>query len=159
MTHEHSGSGFTLVETLFAAAVFITAIAGLAQLFALSVRFTRDSTRFGSALVAAQDKLETLRSLRYTYDDVGALVTDAALLSSPPNSLVENTGNYFEWLDHQGAVDAGRAAYVRRWRVTEMASDDPSAIAIEVCVFEPAASHADTGQAHACLGSVRVRQP
>ena len=159
MTHRHSGSGFTLVETLFAAAVLITAIAGVTQLFVLSIRFTRDSSRFGSALVAAQDKLETLRSLRYTYDDDGAMVTDPRLLPSPANSLLENTGNYFDWLDGDGPADAGGAVYVRRWRIVEIASDDPSAIAFEVCVFEPSAAHADTARAHGCLGSVRVRQP
>ena len=46
MTQQTSARGFTLVETLVATGVLVTAIAGLAQLFALSMRFTRDSDPF-----------------------------------------------------------------------------------------------------------------
>ena len=160
MTHPTSATGFTLVETLIAAAMLVTAFAGLAQLFALSVRFTRDSGQYGAALVAAQSKLETLRASRYSYDENGGLSTDAGLHPSPATSLLENAGRYFEWLHDDGAVgDQEGATYVRRWRITEIFADDPAAITIEVCVFEPAASHATAAQAHACLSSVRVRQP
>ena len=76
MFHQPSLRGFTLVETLVATGVLITAIAGLAQLFTLSVRVTRDSAQFGTALLAAQDKLESLRSFHFTYDDDGNLLSD-----------------------------------------------------------------------------------
>src|SRR5687767_12340156 len=156
MTQPLSARGFTLVETLIATGVLVTAIAGLAQLFALRVRFPRDSAQFGAALVAAQDKLESLRALRFSYDDNGAALTDGRLQPSPPTSLSENVAGYVDWLDDAGnVVPEGVASYVRRWRITQIATDDPAAIAIDVCVFgRPALS-----REHTCLATARVRQP
>jgi hypothetical protein len=159
MTHP-SHRGFTLVETLIATGVLVTAIAGLAQLFALSMRFTRDSGQFGAALVAAQDKLESLRSLTYGYDDAGHPLTDPRLEVSPPASLAESTGAYHDWLDSAGRVAAEQGAMlVRRWRISEIAMDDPAAIAIEVCVFAAPAADRDPVHADACIATARVRQP
>ena len=152
-------SGFTLVETLIATGVLVTAIAGLAQLFALSLRFTRDSAQSGAALVAAQDKLETLRALRFGYDDDGAPLTDPRLQPSPPTSLSENVAAYVDWLDDAGGlVNEAGASYARRWRITEMGVD-PATIAIDVCVFRMPGSHSDPIHADACLVTARVRQP
>jgi type II secretory pathway pseudopilin PulG len=160
MTHRSSARGFTLVETLIATGVLVTAIAGLAQLFALSVRFTRDSGQFGAALVAAQDKLESLRSLNFTYDDNGNVITDPRLTPSPVTSLGENLPSYVDWLDSSGAVVRERGAvFVRRWRISEISSDDPGAIAIDVCVFTTPAVNRYPIHADACLATVRVRQP
>jgi type II secretory pathway pseudopilin PulG len=153
-------SGFTLVETLIATSVLVTALAGLAQLFALSLRFTRDSAQSGAALVAAQDKLESLRALRFGYDDNGAALTDPRLQPSPPTSLSENLAPYVDWLDDAGnVVSETGASYARRWRITEMAVDDPAAIAIDVCVFRMPAIARGPAQAEACLVTARVRQP
>lgn len=144
------------METLIATGMLVTAIAGLAQLFALSVRFTRDSAQFGAALVAAQDKLESLRALRFSYDDDGAALTDGRLRASPPTSLSENAAGYVDWLDDAGTVVAeGRASYVRRWRITQIAADDPAAIAIDVCVSGLLALNRE----QTCLATARVRQP
>jgi type II secretory pathway pseudopilin PulG len=156
---DHSSSrGFTLVETLVATGVLITAVAGLAELFALSMRFTRDSAQFGAALVAAQDKLESLRALRFSYDDDGAARTDPRLQPSPPASLLENMDGYVDWLDHAGNGTLETAAsYVRRWKITAIAEGEPAVIAIDVCVFSMRAQHGDPGHA-ACLATARVRQ-
>lgn len=152
--------GFTLVETVVATGVLMTAIAGLAQLFVLSMRFTRDSAQFGAALVAAQDKLESLRSLRFSYDDSGAAVTDPRLQPSPPTSLSENIDAYVDWLDDAGkVVGEAHASYARRWRITAIAVDDPAAIAIDVCVFSMAALDRGPTYADTCLATARVRQP
>lgn len=160
MTHRPSIRGFTLVETVVATAVLVTAIAGLAQLFALSVRFTRESGQFGAALVAAQDKLESLRSLNFTYDENGNARTDPRLYPSPVVSLAENIHPYVDWLDEGGTVVPERAAaFVRRWRISTIASDDPAAIAIDVCVFAAPATNRHPIHADACLATVRVRQP
>jgi type II secretory pathway pseudopilin PulG len=152
-------SGFTLVETLIATGVLVTAIAGLAQLFALSLRFTRDSAQSGAALVAAQDKLESLRALRFGYDDNGVALTDPRLQPSPSTSLSESVAPYVDWLDDAGQLvpEAG-ASFARRWRVTEMAVD-PAAIAIDVCVFRMPAINREPIHADACLVTARVRQP
>jgi type II secretory pathway pseudopilin PulG len=151
-------SGFTLVETLIATGVLVTAIAGLAQLFALSLRFTRDSAQSGAALVAAQDKLESLRALRFGYDDNGAALTDPRLQPSPPSTLSEDVEAYVEWLDDAGnVVNEAGASYARRWRITEIAVD-PAVIAIDVCVFRMPALNRGPLHADACLVTARVRQ-
>lgn len=161
MIHTTFTRGFTLIETLIATGLIVTAVAGLAQLFALSVRFTRDSGQFGVALVAAQDKLESLRSARFEYDDAGDPVTDPALHPSPAHALTVNVAGYADWLDERGTalVTADGAGYVRRWRVSEIAADEPAAMAIDVCVFRLPAVNAPPAAADACLATVRVRQP
>ena len=162
MTHKQSG--FTLLETLIATGLIVTAVAGLAQLFALSVRFTRDAGQFGVALVAAQDKLETLRSLAFGYDEGGEPTTDPGLRVSPAHTLAGDVEPYVDWLDERGSVVGGAsgaagAAYVRRWRIGEIAVDEPQAIAIDVCVFRWPGVNAEPAHADACLETIRVRQP
>ena len=153
--------GFTLIETLIATALIVTVVAGLAQLFALSVRFTRESAQFGVALVAAQDKLESLRAVRFDYDQAGTPVSDPKLRASTSDTLAHDVAGFADWLDAGGtplgAPDG--AGYVRRWRVTEIAGDEPSAIAIDVCVFRLPAVHTQPSSADACLATIRVRQP
>ena len=162
MTHtQQSGRGFTLLETLIATGLIVTAVAGLAQLFALSVRFTRDAGQFGVALVAAQDKLESLRSLAFGYDEGGEPMTHPGLRASPAHTLAGDVERYVDWLDERGSVvsSASGAAYVRRWRVSEMAADEPEAIAIEVCVYRLPGLNTQPAHADACLATIRVRQP
>lgn len=161
MTYRPCPRGFTLVETLIATGLLVTAIAGLAQLFALSVRFTRDSVQSGVALAGAQDKLEAFQALRFGYDEDGESVTDARLNGTPAASLSGDVEGCVDWLDASGAVlpDARGSEYVRRWRITTIAADEPEAIAIDVCVFSIRAASRDPHHADACLATVRVRQP
>lgn len=160
MAYLTSTRGFTLIETLIATALIVTAVAGLAHLFALSVRFTRDSGQFGVALVAAQDKLEALRSARYDYDHDGSPVTDPSLRVSPADALHSDVADYFDRLDERGySLEGDDGAFVRRWRITPIAADEPSAIAIDVCVFRAPAVNAQLEAADACLATIRVRQP
>ena len=161
MTHRPCSRGFTLVETLVATSLLVTLIAGLAQLFALSDRFTRDSVQFGVALSGAQDKLEALRALRFGYHEGGEVVTHPRLSASPPGSLSEDVEGCVDWLDASGAVlhNLEGAQYVRRWRIAAIAADEPEAIAIDVCVFRMGSANHDPHHADACLATVRVRQP
>ncbi len=160
MTNAPSARGFTLVETLIATGLLVTALAGLAQLFAQCIRMTKDSGQFGVALVGAQDKLEWFRALHYGYDAIGEPVTDPRLAASPAPTLVENVSGFVDWLDASGeVVDAKDADYVRRWRITGIATGEPSAIVIDVCVFEIRANLRDPSHAAACLATARVRQP
>jgi type II secretory pathway pseudopilin PulG len=161
MTRRSLAIGFTLVETLVATGIIVTAIAGLTQLFALGLRFTRESGEFGVALVAAQDKLESLRALRFTYNELGQAVSDPRLFESPSSALRENIAGYFDWLDAAGIAAApGAASYLRRWRITAVDTDDPASIAIEVCVFDARLPDATNPlHADACLATARVRQP
>jgi hypothetical protein len=127
----------------------------------MSVRFTRESAQFGVALVGAQDKLESLRALPFGYADDGAPVTDARLRPSPAAALTEDVAGSVDWLDPAGRVltNATSAEYVRRWRITEIAADDPSAIVIDVCVFSVRSNTRHLDGAEACLATGRVRQP
>lgn len=161
MTNDPYARGFTLVETLIAIGLLVTAVAGLSQLFAQCVRLTKDSGQFGVALVGAQDKLEWFRALRYAYDAAGAALTDARLGPSPKTTLSEDVDGFVDWLDATGETraEARGAEYVRRWRITEIAADEPSAIVIDVCVFGIRALRRDPFDAEACLSTARVRQP
>ena len=155
-------AGFTLLETLIATAILVTALAGVAQLFVLTMRTTRDSGSHGVALAAAQAKLETLRSLQLAYGPAGERLTDPALEASPSQSLLEDTADYVDALDATGAVvvddDAGKA-FIRRWAITPIDHEEPQAAVIEVCVFRSPADGLTPVAAEACLATIRSRQP
>ena len=154
-----SARGFTLLETVVATGILVTALAGLAQLFILSMNLTRRASASSLATVAAQDKLESLRALKFAYDDMGAPLTDAGLQPSPPNSLDEDSAAHVDWLDANGdGATANTAAFVRRWRISTIGTAWPDTIALEVCVFKAPAG-ADHRSADACLSSIRTRQP
>lgn len=160
MASTASARGFTLLETIVATGILVTALAGVAQLFILSTHLTRRASASGIALVAAQDKLESLRALRFAYDNAGASITDPALQPSPPNSLNKDVEPNVEWLDASGqGATADAAAFVRRWRISTVGASSPDTIAIEVCVFKAPADGADHRSAEACLSSIRTRQP
>lgn len=161
MTDTRSPRGFTLIETLIATTLLVTVLAGLAELMATSMRLTRASGQSGAALRAAQAKLESLCALRFGYDDLGVSVTDSRLAPSSSTSLTIDTERYVDWLDASGAVRASAdgAEFVRRWRITSIAADDPETIAVDVCVYAQPAEGRVPRQADACLATVRVRQP
>ena len=156
-----SPRGFTLLETLIATGILVTALAGVAQLFVLSSHLTRQANIAGAALVAAQEKLEVLSGLTFEYDAAGSPITDASIDVSPASSLDENAGAWVDWIDASGKSRAtpDSAVFVRRWRVASIAADPPDAVTIEVCVFRMPAEHADALAADACLSTVRTRQP
>lgn len=156
--------GFTLLETVVATGVLVTALAGIAQLFALSVRSARDTGSDGAALVAAEDKIEGLRSLTFAYGPVGEPITDPGLAPSGALSLAEDTSGFVDYLNADGAAvaidrDGDGAVFTRRWRVTAIDRFLPEALAIEVCVFRWPADGLLPRTAFACLATVRTRQP
>jgi type II secretory pathway pseudopilin PulG len=156
-----SDRGFTLLETVVATGILVTALAGIAQLFILSAHLTRHAGASSLALVAAQDKLESLRALPFGYDAAGVAITASALQPSPPNSLDADIERTVDWLDVRGepAATNEAAAFVRRWRISTIAAPAPDTIAIEVCVFKAPVAGADHRSADACLSSLRTRQP
>src|SRR6186997_2147895 len=115
-----SARGFTLIETLVATGILVTALAGVAQLFILGTHLTRQAGASGMALVAAQDKLESLRGQAFTYDADGVTVTAPALQPSPLDTLGEDIEPYVDWLDVDGTrqESADDAVWIRRWRVS-----------------------------------------
>jgi len=161
---DSSPDGFTLIETVVATGILVTAMAGIAQLFALSVRSTQDTGSQSAALTAAQDQLEVLRSLAFTYDPVGSPVTDPGLGSSGTLSLDEDTSGFVDYLNAEGVVvdvdaDDSGVGFTRRWRVSSIDAFAPEALAIEVCVFRFPADGLAPPRAEACLATVRARQP
>lgn len=160
MTSLTSPRGFTLLETLVATGILVTALAGVAQLFILSSHLTQQANTAGAALSAAQEQLETLIGLPFDYGPSGDPVTDPALAVSPSSSLDEDLEPFVDWVDSSGAASASPegTVFTRRWRVTSIANDEPDAIAVEVCVFRMPAA-ASSRAADACLSTVRTRQP
>lgn len=157
-----SQRGFTLIETLVAAGILVTALAGLSQLFVLSLQLTRHANVAGAALTAAQDKLEVLSGLAFGYDEGGSATTDALLQISPDSSLDGNVEPYVDWVDAGGRARTAptQSVFVRRWRIrTVNASASPDAISIEVCVFRVPAESLSARGAETCLSTIRTRQP
>ena len=125
-------------------------------------RFKADTVaNTGVSAAVFADKLEAFRALRFTYDESGQSVTDPRLNPSPSASLSEDVEGCVDWLDASGAVlpDVHGSEYVRRWRISTVAADEPETIAIDVCVFSIRAAHRGPHHADACLATLRVRQP
>lgn len=159
-----SNDGFTLLETVVATGVLVTALAGLAQLFALTARSTRDAGDQGAVLTAAQDKIERLRALALGYGPAGEAITDPALAVSDISSLDDDTDGFVDYLRADGAVvdlenDGHGAVRTRRWRILPIDAYVPEALAIEVCVFPYPADGLAPRTAQVCLATVRTRQP
>ncbi len=159
-TMTHSEDGFSLVETLVATSILVTALAGVAQLFLYSVRFTREMGVRDTAVLAAQSKLEWLTARAFGYGPDGDEVTDPALAPSPPDALIEDTPGYVDLLDVDGDPAAqGGGRLVRRWTITPWEGGSPNVLALEVCVFRAPAAAVPREAAEACLATVRARQP
>jgi type II secretory pathway pseudopilin PulG len=155
-----SNRGFTIVETIVATCILVTALAGVGQLFILGTELTRRAVTSGQALVAAQDKLESLRGHAFSYDPGGIPVSALTLNPSTPTTLAEDTEPYVDWIGIDGVPqdNAADAVLVRRWRISALGATTPDAIAIEVCVFRMPGLD-DPDGADACLSTIRTRQP
>ena len=155
-----SARGFTLFETVVATGILVTALAGVAQLFVLSAHLTRQASASGLALIAAQDKLEALRGLTFSFGEAGESLTDPALQPSATPTLTEDSPPYVDWLDASGRAhaDPGDSALVRRWSISHVDGVAES-LAIEVCVFTVPAAGVGPQGADACLSTIRTRQP
>jgi len=154
--------GFTLIETVVATGILVTALAGIAHLLALSVQTTRDAGSHAAALAAAADKIEVFRSLPFGFDPVAAPITDPALAVAG-GGLDRDTDGFTDHVNASGAVvppEGGAGpVFTRRWRVTPLDHFVPEALVIEVCVFRWPAGGLPLRAAVACLATVRVRQP
>jgi hypothetical protein len=155
--HRNPSRGFALIEALIAALLVATAVAGLAQLMAVSLARSARTRQSTTALTLAQAKLEELRSLAWYFDPAGARVSSADLAASPPGTLTHNLDGWVEKLDRFGAPGAPEAAthYWRRWAIAPVAADIDT-LALHVCVF----TRARPGDAaDACTWTVRTRKP
>lgn len=151
---EACGTGLT--EVLCAAAVLVTAVAGLAPLFLTAVRGTIDARSQTTATVLALQRLEQLRGLTWGFDQhaPGVRVSDTTtdlsqdnpanggrgLSQSPADALRINTAGYVDYLDQFGRwVGSGvspppSACWVRRWSIEPLAPNPEDLLVLQVLV-------------------------
>jgi type II secretory pathway pseudopilin PulG len=157
-----SAAGFSILELLVAVTITTVAVAGLAQLSALSTRANTSARATTYAAVLAQQKMEQLRSLTWGFDVQGLPVTDTTtnltvvpadavggkgLSQSPESSLTDNTEGYCDFIDTFGRPLGGgttppaAAAYVRRWSIVPLPSNPDNTIVLQVLVMRRGAHH------------------
>jgi type II secretory pathway pseudopilin PulG len=68
--------GFSLVEVLVAAAILMTGLIAVAQMFVVSTNQNMDARRVTMTAVLAQQKIEQLRALAWGFDEFGLPVSD-----------------------------------------------------------------------------------
>ena len=147
-------AGFTLVELLVALSLLTVIAAGIAQLFAITVRDARAARDQTMTVILASQKMEQLRALTWRVDSAGAAVSDLTtdLSRSPPDAsgsglgpspaaaLDTNTAGFVDFLDSKGRwVGTGAspppvATYIRRWSVGPLPSDPGNSLVLRVLV-------------------------
>lgn len=149
--------GFTILEVLVAVLVVSVAAAGVAQLTVMSGRASLAARERSGATVLAAQKLEELRSLRWTYRDAGGAVvplsdvtTDlsadpetgagAGLRPSPGRSLEVSAPGYVDYVGADGswvgtgAVPTPGTVFVRRWSIAPLPADPADSVVLQVRV-------------------------
>jgi type II secretory pathway pseudopilin PulG len=147
--------GFSIIEVLMATALMVTAVASLAQLFALSTKRNTSAKNTTFAALLAQQKMEQLRALTWGFDVIGLPITDTStdttkspetgggtgLSPSPVNTLQQNVVGYVDYLDAKGqslggasAVPPVSAVYIRRWMVEPLPTNPNNTIVLQVLV-------------------------
>jgi type II secretory pathway pseudopilin PulG len=148
-------SGFSLVEVMVATGLLATAIATLAQLFALSTQTNVASRNTTYASVLAEQKIEELRALAWGFDTQGLALSDTTtntavspqtptggkgLSPSSSASLQENTPGFVDYVDAYGNKlgtgenPPGNAIYIRRWSITPLPTNPNNTLVIQVLV-------------------------
>ena len=131
-------------------------IAGLGQLFAVSVLSNRTARNTTFASVLATQKMEQLRGLTYGFDTLGLPLTDTStnlavnplsptggkgLSPSPTGALRANTDGYVDYLDVYGkTVGTGGTTipngttYIRRWTIEPLPTNPNNTVVLQVLV-------------------------
>jgi type II secretory pathway pseudopilin PulG len=172
--------GFSLLEALIATGILAVGLLSVAHLFGLAVRSNIASRTTTNATVLAQQKLEELRALTWSFDLQGMPVSDTStdttvvveqpnggtgLSQSPANALQENTPGFVDYIDQFGGMRGGGAnpppdaIYTRRWAIEPLPAN-PDSLIIQVRVMRTAvASAADRLPEEARLTTVKTRKP
>src|SRR5689334_3090546 len=110
-------AGFSIVEVMVATGLLASALVALAQLFAIATTTNAAARSSTLTMVLAEQKIEQLRALQYTFDRAGLPVQDTQtdLAVYPPlatggkglaphteNTLQANTDGYVDYLDPSG---------------------------------------------------------
>ena len=126
-----SSPGFSLVEVMVASAILACAVLSVAQVMAVATSSTAGARGVSEATLLAWQKIDELRGLAFTFDDIGSPVTDDALTSSPGGTLSRDTAGYVDYLDMVGM------RYRRRWAIA-LSSGDPDVVVLRVRVLDAA---------------------
>ncbi len=171
--------GFSLVEVMIAAGLVASLAAGVAHVMDRAVRESHAArVRTLSTILAAQ-KMEQLRSLRWTSTTTGEPLSDTStdlssdpqtdsgpgLQPSPSGALETNVAFHVDYLDGAGrwigtgAAPPPAAVYVRRWSVAPVPADPDNVVVLRVRVIARAsmAGAADAATDATQLVSVRAR--
>ena len=148
-------AGFSLVEVLVAAAVLMTGLIAVAQMFVTSTHQNMEARRVTTTAVLAQQKIEQLRALAWGFDEFGLPVSDFAsniavtpptssggvgLQASPDYSLFTSVSGYVDYLDAYGnwvgtgATPPANAIYVRRWSIDPLPTNPNNTLVFQVLV-------------------------
>jgi type II secretory pathway pseudopilin PulG len=150
-----SEAGFSIVEVLVATGILASALVALAQLFAIAQASNGAARSSTLTMILAEQKLEQLRALQYTFDRIGLPVQDTTtdLAVYPPaanggkglsphtdNTLQANTDGYVDYLDHYGRTLGGgtvvpeNTAFIRRWSVEPLPTNPNNVVILQVLV-------------------------
>lgn len=151
-----SEAGFSLVEVIVAAAVLVTGLVSVAQLFAMSTDANRAARRASQSAIVAQQKIEQLRALTWGFDPFGLPQSDfttniavtpanpgsgTGLNPSPAGTLDNNTpgfvdylGPYGEWVG-TGSAHAPGTVFIRRWAVDPLPTNPNNTLVFQVRVL------------------------
>ena len=150
-------AGFSIVEVLVATGLLATALVALAQLFAIATAANAGARNSTITMLLAEQKIEQLRALQYTFDRVGLPVQDVQTDTAvyPPaatggkglsphvtndNTLQNNYDGYVDYLDHYGRTLGGgtvipdNTAYIRRWSVEPLPTNPNNVLVLQVLV-------------------------
>jgi type II secretory pathway pseudopilin PulG len=158
---QRSVSGFALLEVVTASAMVATIVVSAAVVLEKAIQTTHRSRMRTMATIAAAEKMEQLRSLKWSHivtagpaismsdSDVTTNISNhpntddgRGLLTAPPGSLTANVGGYVDYLDGDGrwigsgASPPSAAVYVRRWAIRPLLSDPDNMLVFEVTVGE-----------------------
>lgn len=150
-----SEAGFSIVEVLVATGLLASALVALAQLFAIATSTNAAARTSTLTMMLAEQKIEQLRALQYTFDRAGLPVqdTETDLAVYPPtatggkglsphteNTLQTNTNGYVDYLDPHGRTLGGGTvvpdgtAFIRRWSVEPLPTNPNNVIILQVLV-------------------------
>lgn len=148
-------AGFSIIEVLVATGLLATALVSLAQLFAIAQATNSAARNSTLTMVLAEQKIEQLRALQYTFDRVGLPIQDTStdLAVYPPaatggkglsphtgNTLQANTDGYVDYVDHYGRTLGGgtvvpdNTAYIRRWSIEPLPTNPNNVVILQVLV-------------------------
>jgi type II secretory pathway pseudopilin PulG len=151
----NSEAGFSIVEVLVATGLLASALVALAQLFAIATTTNANARSSTITMILAEQKIEQLRALQYTFDRVGLPVqdTETDLAVYPPlatggkglsphtdNTLQVNTDGYVDYLDPYGRTLGGgtvipeNTAFIRRWSVEPLPTNPNNVVILQVLV-------------------------